>query len=195
MSRINRNNIDQFFEYDVNLETKTIYLGFGEEGSDVEIDSVLARRTIKSLHLLDRIRPDDPIHIILNSEGGDVQHGLAIYDSIRACQSPVHIHVTGHCYSMAAWILQAGDVRTMSKHSSLMIHDGDESAAGPVKVARNWGRFYKRQGEICFDLLYQKIREKNPTFRKTSLQKMLDTDTILLPQEALELGLIDEVVE
>lgn len=194
MARISKDHINYFYEHNLDLSTKTIYLGYGDE-DEAEIDHVLAADILKGLHLLDSVRPDEPIRIIMNCTGGDVTHGLAIYDAIRRCKSQVEIEVYGHCYSMAAWILQAGDVRRMSKHSSMMIHDGEQSMNGRKKDMMRWQAFEQEQDKACSEILLGRIREKQPQFTQKRLDKMLATDTIFWPKQALELGLIDEVIE
>lgn len=183
MARISKDYIQYFYEHNVDISTKTIYFGYGIADSDIELDHKLASDVIKGLHLLSHIRPDDPIRIIMNCQGGSVEHGLAIYDAIKACKSPVHIVVMGSAYSMAVWVLQAADHRMMSPSSSLMIHDGE----GPKDA------FTKRQDVYCRDILLLSIKEKNPKFTVGELQAMLDTDTYLSSWEALDLGLIDEI--
>jgi ATP-dependent Clp protease protease subunit len=182
-----------FYNENINLPTRTLYLGYGSEEDDV--DRTLASNIIKGLHLLEASNSSSPINIILNCLGGDVGHGLAIYDSIKACSSPVTITVTGHAYSMGAWILQAGDVRRMHKHSSIMIHDGDKAVWGRAQDAKNWHHFYQEQDEVCITILLNRIRDKHPSFSKAKLLKLLEKDTILWPSQALKLGLIDEVIE
>ena len=190
----NRDQLYLFLEHGVELDTKTIYMGYGLD-PEMDIDQGLARNVIMGLRILSSIRPEEPISIIVNCQGGDTQHGFAIYDAIRMVNSPVHITVIGHCYSMAAWILQAGDIRRISRNSSLMIHDGDSTVSGRKDETKSWYKFYEEQDVMCREILLQKIREKNPGFTMAKLEKMLKTDTILWPQQALELGLIDEVLE
>lgn len=184
MARINRDYIYYFLDHGVDISTKTLYLGSGNTG-EYDVDDALAATMIKGLRILSAIRPEDPIQIIVNCQGGDTQHGLAIYDAIRMVPSPVHGTVIGHCYSIAAWILQACDVRRMSHNSSLMIHHGEGSKT----------QFDKEQDKKCIEILLSRIREKHPNYTETKLDKLLLKDTYLFPEEALELGLIDEVVE
>jgi ATP-dependent Clp protease, protease subunit len=194
MAKISKDHIYLFFEHGIDISTKTLYMGGEDEEKEIDLDSGLTARVIKGLRVLSAIRPEDPIHIILNNQGGDTQHGLAIYDAIRMVPGPVHITVMGHCYSMAAWVLQAGDIRRMTKHSSIMIHDGDSTVSGKKEETRNWFKFYQEQDEICRQILLSKIKEKHPDFPPAKLMKMLKTDTILWAPQALELGLVDEIV-
>lgn len=183
MARISKDHLFMWYEHNINLETKTLYLGHGE--SDCDVDEFLTANVLKGLHVLSKIRPDDPISIIMNCTGGEVHHGLAIYDTIRSLSSPVHIAVAGSCESMAAWILQAADLRTMTSNSHMMIHHGEGR-----KTA-----FDKEVDKRCTEILLDKIREKNPDFSESKLDKILLKDTYLWPEQALELGLIDEVIK
>lgn len=194
MARVNKDQIYLFFEHGIEVSTKTLYLGYGAD-EETDVDQVLASDVIKGLRILSSIRPEEPIHIIMNCQGGDCQHGFAIYDAIRMVQSPVHITVIGHCYSMAAWILQAGTVRRMSRNSSMMIHNGESVVGGRKKDKKNWTKYHQEQDERANRIFLDRIQKKHPGFSLTRLEKMLEVDTILWPEEALELGLIDEVIE
>jgi ATP-dependent protease ClpP protease subunit len=65
-----------------------------------------------------------------------------------------------------------------------MIHDGEGPKNG----------FFRERDNLCRKILLDKIRAKNPDFSASRLQKMLDKDTYLWPAQALELGLIDEII-
>lgn len=191
---MSRDHVDNFFEKHVDLGTRTIYYGYGDEAEE-GIDHVLTAAVLKGLHLMSRNRADEPILFLINCEGGDVQHGLAVYDRIEAMKCRVTAEVWGSCYSMAAWVLQAADVRRMSKSSSLMIHDGDGSLNGKKKDMIQWQKFDQERDKLCEEILLRRMRQKDPSITLRKLQKMLATDTILWPHQALELGLIDEVIE
>lgn len=194
MARVTRDTVTAFFEYGMDLDTKTI--DFSNAGNpDMDLDHVLAVRTIKALRILDRIRPEEPITVLVHCEGGDVDAGLAVYDQILRCKSPVHIEVVGLCYSMAAWVLQAGDVRRATQHSSIMIHDGEGTVSGKKHEIDSSKKFGDEQNIICEDIMLLRIREKHPEFTRARLRKLLATDTYLHPKQALALGLIDEVIE
>lgn len=179
-------DISLFFDHNVDVRSRTLYLSYGVEGEDVELDQKCAADMIKGLTLLELLGPDKDIHIIINCQGGDVDAGLGIYDKIKSlsnCQ--VTATVMGSAWSMAAWILQAADIRRMTKHSSLMIHDGSGRK----------DKFTKKQDIFMRKILLDRIREKHPQYPVSKLQRFLDTDTYFSADEALELGLIDEVVD
>lgn len=188
MSRINRDYISNYYDHGIDMDSKTIDLS-----GDISED--LAVQTIKSLRILDRMSPERPITITINSGGGSVDQGLAIYDEIRRCKSQVHTEVVGTAYSMAAWILQAGDIRRATRHSSIMIHQGEEGGLGDRKKdIKKWLRYSDEQDTMCEDILLEKIRVRHPEYTRASLRRLLDVDTIMWPQQAIELGLLDEVV-
>jgi ATP-dependent Clp protease protease subunit len=184
MAKLNKDHIDYFFEYGLELATRTIYIGYGDD-EDSDLDQKVAANVIKSLCILSNASPDLPINIIINNQGGFAIHGLAIYDAIRQVPNHVVITVYGHCYSIGAWILQAGDTRRISPHSSLMIHHGSGDK----------NEFDRELDQICLQLLLKRIREKNPSFTEKQLDKLLLKDSFMWPTKALELGLVDEVLE
>lgn len=192
-SRRHAEPVSTFMDQDIDLETKT--LTFDNGGSpDIDLDGNLAMRTVKALRILDRIRPEQPITILVNCEGGDVHSGLMVYDAIQRCVSPVHIEVVGMAYSMAAWVLQAGDIRRATKHSSIMIHDGDAAVSGKKHEMDSSRRMIALLDTQCEDILLARIREVHPRYTRAKLQALLATDTYLTPKQALELGLLDEIV-
>lgn len=184
MARINRDYIDYFYEYNLDLNGRTLYLGYGDD-EDSDMDQKVCADILKGLHILTTVSRELPINIIMNNQGGFVYHGLAIYDAIRNLPNHVTISVYGHCHSIGAWILQAADTRKMAKHASLMIHHGEG----------NKTEFERKMDTKCMDILLAKIHEKKPEFTRKQLDKMLLKDTYLWAEEALELGLIDEVIE
>lgn len=188
MAKISRDHISQYYDNGIDIDSKTIDFSG-------DIDEELAVQTIKSLRILDRIRPEQPITITINSSGGEVDQGLAIYDEIRRCKSQVHTEVVGIAYSMAAWILQAGDVRKATRHSSIMIHQGDEGDLGDRKKdIKRWIQYSDESDLYCEDILLDKIRAKHPEYTRKKLKILLDTDTIFWPEQAIALGLLDETI-
>jgi len=127
-------SLEHLFDLNMDVATKTIYIGdqYGSDGED--IGPKTASDAIKALLYLDKGKTaENTIKILLNSSGGSVFDGLAIYDAIRACKSFIHIHVIGQCASIATAILQAGDLRTASPNSWLMVHNG-QAEDGKIDV-------------------------------------------------------------
>lgn len=189
MKRSDKDFVDQFLAYGIYIPTRTIELM-------TEIDGEAATRTIKNLHILSSISQEKEITILLNSIGGTQDDGLAIFDAIRECQCPVTIKGSGSIMSTAAWIMQAADIRIMTKNSRMMLHTGQlDLGEGHPEYYKRWVIQFQKDEEIFEDILLEKIRVKKPKFTKKQVKEMLKFDTILTPEEALNYNLIDEVSE
>ena len=153
---------------------------------------MMAERVIKALHILDQ--KAEAITIIMNNPGGDWYHGMGIYDAIKGCQSEVTVKVYGMAMSMGAMILQAADHRQVSPNSKIMVHYGYMSWGGDSKKFQKWAEECKRTDIEAEDILLARIQDKHPTFKIEQLREMLRDDTILTAQEAVNLGLADDIL-
>lgn len=190
MARIIKDDIDKFFQYGIDLSTKTLHM-------DEYVDSELSKSVIKGLHVLDRVKPELPITIHMENYGGEEYSGMAIYDYITSgkLKSEVVIEVYGACMSMAAWILQAADTRVMASHARLMVHVGYMGLEeNHPEINKRWMKQYEKDEKMFEDILLAKIKEKKPEFTRAKVKKLLLFDTIFTPEEALEHGLIDEIL-
>jgi ATP-dependent Clp endopeptidase proteolytic subunit ClpP len=197
--KINRDDIDKFFDYGLDVPNRTIYMGSipSEHDEESGVDFSMAEYTIKAIHILESLAPegDKPITIIMNNPGGDYYHGMAIYDAIKNCRNHVTIKVFGHAMSMGSIILQAADERILAKNSRVMIHFGTMGLGHThTKIFIKWAEETKIQDDEMIDVLLEKIREKNPSFQKKRLQELCNFDTILNSSEAIALGLADKIL-
>jgi ATP-dependent Clp endopeptidase proteolytic subunit ClpP len=167
---------------------------YEDNGGESGVDYLMSQRVLKNLVILDGLN-NDPITIMLNSPGGDVNHGLAIYDAIKACKSHVTVIVYGMAMSMGSIILQAADERIMSANSSQMIHYGTLALDGHAKTTYKVTEELKRIDKWMEKMYLEKIQEKNPLYKIGRLQKLLDHDTFLTPIQSIELGLADKILE
>lgn len=195
--RLNRDDIDRFHDYSLYIPTRTIYMGsesYDSEDGESGVDGLLAERMIKNLSILDGMS-EEPINIVMNNPGGDFYHGMAIYDAIKACRGEVTVTVYGHAMSMGAAILQAGDHRVLAKNSKVMIHYGSMGLSEThAKIFEKWAEESKKINVDYESILLDKIHEKHPDFARARLRKMLDYDTILTAQEAINFGLADSIL-
>lgn len=195
MSKKNaKDSADHFHDYGIHIPTRTIYIGSegSENGDENGVDYLMAERAVKNLYLLDSAS-NEPITVILNTLGGDVIHGMSIYDAIKESKSHVTIKATGYVMSMGSLILQSGDSRLLSPSALVMVHHGTEAQEGHVKKVRSWVDFGRRHDKVLNQIYLDKIREKHPNFSLAKLDKLLDFDTILFASEAVELGLADGI--
>ena len=185
-----------FFEYGVDIPSRTIYLGSQSmdwEGGETGVDFMMAERFIKSIYLLDQ--KDGDINIISNNPGGDWYHGMAIFDAIKGARNKIKMTVFGYAMSMGSVILQAADERVMSPNSSMMIHYGYSGmGANHPKIVEAWSNEDKKLNKVMEQIYLEKMRVVNPEFRLEKLRKMLNFDTFFTADQAIELGLADSVL-
>ena len=88
-----------------------------------DVNSASASVIVAQLLYLEGQDPEKDIYFYINSPGGEVQSGLALYDVMQAVSCPIHTVCLGMAASMAALLFIAGDQREMLPHSRVMIHD------------------------------------------------------------------------
>ena len=88
-----------------------------------EVNDAVASLICAQLLFLESQDPEKEIYLYINSPGGEVQSGLALYDVMQAVSCPIHTVCLGMAASMAALLFIAGDQREMLPHSRVMIHD------------------------------------------------------------------------
>lgn len=202
--RFGKDDIEIFFEYGVHMPTRTLTVvsqAYEDDGGETGVDFCMAERVIKGLHLLESAAPggDNPITIIMNNPGGDVTHGMAIYDAIKACKNFVTIKVKGNACSMGGYILQAADERIMTPNSVFMFHEGYEAHSNNhPQIIRNWMKYNDAMGKILDKILLDKINAKRDKDNKAHMsaahfKKLNQFDTILTPEQAVEWGLCDKI--
>lgn len=186
--------IDQFHQYGIHLDERTIYMGSeitsedGESGTDAR----MAEKAAKNLFILAAIS-NEPITVIMNNLGGDVTHGLALYDTIKECSAPITMIVLGQANSMGSVILQAASIRLMSPNSIQMLHYGTLGMAGENLTVYNTIKEAKRVDKWMERMYLSRITQKHPNFTIPKIQEMLKSDTYLTAEKSVELGLADGI--
>ena len=192
-----RDDVDTFFEHDVHIPSRTIYMGSAavyDDGEESGVDVAMAERVVKALHMMDQGEGD--INIIMNNPGGSLIEGYAIYDAIKERKNFITIKVYGKAMSMGTIILQAADKRILTPNCRFMIHYGYSGLPyDHSETNERWSEYMKKEKRHMEDLYLDVIREKHPRFTKAKLKKLLEFDTIMFPEEAVELGLADEISE
>lgn len=188
VAQLRRDDSDRFFDYDLHVPSRTLFLGG-------EVEEQMAELMLKGMHLLVAADAAKPIKIILNSPGGDEYHGLAIYDAIATCPAHVTIVAYGHCMSMGSWIMQAADERVMAPRSTMMIHYGTWAVDDSVRAVRSCVKEMERINLLMEEVYMRRMKQADPAFPLRKLRRMLDDDTYIPPGEAVELGLADRILE
>lgn len=152
-----------------------------------EVDSEMTAKCWKCLKALGETKP---ITIYLNSVGGEVSQGLAIYDMIRKVDVEVTIIVVGEAHSISCCILQAADVRALYPHSSIMFHDGEREFASNHKNAiKAWMDADNKYDHSTYIILAEKMG-----LPKKAIEKLFVHDKIFIGQEAVDCKLADLLI-
>jgi ATP-dependent Clp protease protease subunit len=192
-------DLDNLHEHGIHVKSRTIFLRRqdyidGEE-SDPGVDHVFATKFLKNLFFLE-ILSHEPITIIMSTPGGLETEGMAIFDAIKSSPCHITIVVRGEASSMGSYILQSADERCIAPNSILMMHYGSSNGYGldHKKTAKSWIVFEEKYGKKLDEILFQKILSKHPEFKRKKFDDMLNFDTILTAEEAVELGLADKIL-
>lgn len=166
------------------LRERIIFLG-------TPIDDNIANVIVAQLLLLDSEDPDKDIMLYINSPGGSVTAGLAIYDTLQHVRSQVSTICLGQAASMGAFLLNAGapGKRMALPHSRILIHQplgGAQGQATDIEIqAKEIIRIKKQLNELMAKHSGQPVKQ---------IEKDTDRDYIMTPVEAKEYGLIDQVI-
>lgn len=160
--------------------TGHIYI-YGEVGKQVTLDTVLKEITPKITNYI--------VHI--HSPGGDVFDGFAIYNALKNTGKEITVHIEGVCASIATLIAAAGNKIIMNTKSQFMIHNPRiSSMGGEAKDLRNVaGQLDKIKSQLIDSWVGR------TTLSAQELNQMYDHETWLTPEQALEMGFVDEVRE
>ena len=157
-----------------------------------EIDSHMADVVIAQLLFLNSEDKDKDISIYINSQGGSVTAGLAIFDTMRHINAPVSTICVGQAASMGAFLLSAGEKgkRFALPNSEIMIHQplgGVSGQAEDIKIhAENILKIRSKLNKILAENTGQPI---------LIIEKDTDRDNFMTAQEAAEYGIVDMVIE
>ena len=156
------------------------------------VDAESCAVVIRSLLYLQRADADAPVTLYINSLGGEVQSGLALYDVMQAVSCPVRTVCLGMAASMAALLFIAGDERWMLPHSRLMIHDpliGGGLAGSALSVKARADDLMRIRDVTAGVIARHAGMSVERVFGLTA------SETYFEAEQAVEAGLADRVVE
>ena len=166
------------------LRERIIFLG-------TPIDDMVANLIVAQLLLLDSENPEKDIMLYINSPGGSVTAGFAIYDTMQHIRANVSTICLGQAASMGAFLLSSGTKgkRLALPHSRVLIHQplgGAQGQATDIEIQANEILRIKKS--------LNSILAANTGQALKKIEKDTDRDYIMTPQEALEYGMIDKVI-
>ncbi len=167
------------------LRDRIIFLGSA-------IDDNVANVVVAQLLFLERENPDADISLYINSPGGSVTAGMAIYDTMNYVRCPVRTVCVGLAASMGAFLLMAGEKgkRMALPNSEIMIHQpsgGAQGQATDVRIQAEWLLKTKQKMNRLMSEMTGKPIEQ--------LELDVERDHFMNAQEALEYGIIDEIFQ
>jgi len=167
------------------LKDRIIFLG-------TEVDDYVANLLVAQLLFLEKEDPDKDIDFYINSPGGSVSAGLAIYDCMQHIKPDVATICVGQAASMGAVLLAGGAAkkRFALKNSRIMIHQVSAGFRGTAADINVQAREINRMMDTLMDILSYHSGKPSEQVRKDC-----DRDYFMSGEEAVSYGLIDEVLE
>ncbi|MBP6859318.1 MAG: ATP-dependent Clp endopeptidase proteolytic subunit ClpP [Candidatus Magasanikbacteria bacterium] len=167
------------------LQDRIIFLG-------TQVDDSVANVIIAQLLFLENQNPEKDIKLYINSPGGSVTAGMAIYDTMQHIKPDVSTICIGMAASMGAFLLSAGakGKRFALPNAEIMIHQvmgGMEGQASDIKIRAE--RILRIKEKL------NQIMAKHTGKNLAQVEKDTDRDNFMSAQEALKYGLIDKVIE
>lgn len=149
----------------------------------------MSNHLVAQLLLLESQDQDSRIVMYVNSPGGSVTAGMAIYDTMQYIKSPIHTIVIGQACSMGSLLACAGEHRSMTTNSRHMIHQPLGGASGQATEVEIQFKELQRWKQVLTEIY---VKHTGHTFEQ--LEKDMDRDNFMTAEQALEYNLIDEVV-
>ena len=167
------------------LRDRIVFLG-------TAIDDNVANAVIAQLLFLEADDPDKDINIYVNSPGGSVTAGLAIYDTMQFVKPDITTICVGQAASMGALLLAAGSAgkRYALPHSRILLHQPMGGFSGQASDIEIHAREILRLKQILNDILQHHTNQD-----LERLQQDTDRDFFMSTEQAVEYGVIDEVIK
>ncbi|TFE03866.1 ATP-dependent Clp endopeptidase proteolytic subunit ClpP [Jeotgalibacillus salarius] len=167
------------------LKDRIVMLGSG-------IDDNVANSIVSQLLFLEADNPDKDIYLYINSPGGSITAGMAIYDTMQFIKPKVHTICIGMAASMGAFLLAAGEKghRYALPNAEVMIHQplgGAQGQATEIDIAAKRILFLR---EKLNKILAERTGQDYETISKDT-----DRDNFMTAERALEYGLVDQIMD
>ena len=159
-----------------------------------QVDEVASASTVAQLLFLEADAPEKPINLYINTPGGSVTAGLAIYDTMTYISSPVTTTCIGQAASMGSLLLCGGaqGKRFCLPHSSVMVHQPSGGYFGQASdIAIHAKEILRVRGQL--NQIYQRHLTRPHSLEE--IERLMERDKFMGAQEALELGIIDEILD
>ena len=174
-------------DYGIDVEASSVLL-FGEIMDGSLYDIITRIRAI--LHMRKDEHKNDPINLIINSDGGSVYEALGIIDYIQSLDVKVNTICRGRAMSAAALILCAGTgVRAASQYSTIMFHEISSDIYGKSSDMKANVQHMEKLEEILLEILKSNSNKEKDYWKNVTIK-----DYYITPMEAMDLGVIDAII-
>ncbi|KAI9724884.1 MAG: hypothetical protein M1812_000160 [Candelaria pacifica] len=158
------------------------------------VDETVSASIVAQLLFLEADNPEKPIHLYINSPGGSVTAGLAVYDTMTYIQSPVSTICVGQAASMGSLLLCGGDAgkRYCLPHSSIMVHQPSGGYSGQATdIAIHAKEILRVRHQL--NEIYKRHLTKPHSIDE--IEKLMERDHFMGAKEALDLGIVDQILD
>jgi ATP-dependent Clp protease protease subunit len=157
------------------------------------VEDNMANVVVAQLLFLESENPDKEISLFINSPGGVITAGMAIYDTMQFIKCDVATYVMGQACSMGSFLAQAGTAgkRHMLPYARHMIHQPSGGSRGMQSDIEIQYKEITKMKTILTEL-YVKHNSKGKTYAE--FERDMDRDTFLSAQESLDYGLVDKII-
>jgi len=161
------------------------------------IDDTMASLVIAQMLFLQGEDPLEPISMYINSPGGSITSGLAIYDTMQFIQPPVHTWCVGQAASMAALLLAAGEKghRYALPYSRILIHQPWGGMQGQATDIQIQAREILRLRQWLNNVLVNNVLAKHTGQPLEKIEQDTERDYYMTAEEAVAYGLVDSVAQ
>ena len=155
-----------------------------------EITTAVADWVISRLLVLDSLDRDAEIRMYITSPGGSVYAGLAIYDAMQMIEAPVSTFCIGPAFSMACWLLAAGEPgrRFATPHARVMLHQASVGLGGSTTDIR-----IAADNMLATETMMNRILARHTGRSTEEIERAIERDLWMGPDEARRFGLVDGV--
>jgi len=155
-----------------------------------EIEDFMAMEIVAQLLFLDKEDKKKDIKMYINSPGGVITAGMAIFDTMKFIKSKIHTICIGQAASMGAFLLSGGDKRSILPHARVMIHQplgGASGQAADIQIQAKEIQFLKDQlNGLLAEHTKQDLKK---------IEKDTDRDFFMSAEEAKSYGIVDNIIK
>jgi len=159
-----------------------------------EVSGEKAELFISQLFHLEKLNDEEPITVYLNTEGGSLTDGLAIYDAIKTVSCPVILVTTGLCSSAGLIILSAADYRIATPTTTFFYHQPvvHSGSIDSIDGMKSFAHYYEHCQKVADKIIRERTEMKKSVWNLNFKNK---TSFYFSTQEALDFNLIDSVMD